>query len=227
MMRFLVLPAVVLGTLTGAVRPADAPKLALKHARADPPADLAEAVRKLLPGECEQVADAGGSLVAEVWFRDDIPTLATEEQAKNGLTYRELPPGVLLGAVRFPAPFVDYRKQTIPAGAYTLRFAVQPDIGDHTGTAPHPEFCLMSPAGKDKSAEPLAVKSLIERSSEVNEGKHPVVLLLFPNYAKDDGPKVVGKGDGVWVVNVRRPVAAGETKTTLGFGITVAGMWKQ
>ena len=40
------------------------------------------------------------------------------------------------------------------------------------------------------------------------------------------GPKVVGKGEGVWVVNVRRPVVAGEEKTTLGFGITVAGTWK-
>ena len=38
---------------------------------------------------------------------------------------------------------------------------------------------------------------------------------------------VVGKSDGVWVVTVRRSVVAAETKTTLGFAITVAGVWKQ
>jgi hypothetical protein len=162
-----------------------------------------------------------------VWFRAAIPVKATADQLANGLTYREVPEGTLAGVIEFPKPFTDFRKQVIPAGAYTLRFAVQPDIGDHTGTAPHPEVCLMSPAEKDKTAEPMAVKALIELSSEVNEGKHPAVLLLFPNHGKDDGPKVVGKGDGVWVVNVRRAVAAGDAKTTLGFGVTVAGVWKQ
>src|SRR5207302_437362 len=82
------------------------------------------------------------------------------------------------------------------------------DIGDHTGTTPHPEFCLMCPAEKDKSGERMEKKKLIELSSEVNDGKHPAVLLLFPNNTKDAGPKVVGKGEGVWVVNVRRPVVA-------------------
>ena len=72
---------------------------------------------------------------------------------------------------------------------YTLRFALQPDIGDHTGTAPNPDFCLMCPADKDKSADRLEKKELIELSSEVNEGKHPAVLLLFPNSTKDDGPE--------------------------------------
>ena len=84
----------------------------------------------------------------------------------------------------------------------------------------------MSPAAKDKSAEPMAKKDLIELSSEVNEGKHPAVLLMFPNYAKDAGPKIQEKENCVCVVNVRRSVAAGETKATLGFAITVAGMWK-
>ena len=123
--------------------------------------------------------------------------------------------------------FTDYRKQKLAKGAYTLRFAIQPDIGDHTGTTPHPEFCLMCPAEKDKSAEPMAKKDLIELSSEVNEGKHPAVLLLFPNYAKEDGPKVAGKENGVWIVNVRRAVNATDAKATLGFAITVAGQWKQ
>jgi hypothetical protein len=204
---------------------ADPPYVA-RYEKLDPPAVVAEPIRKLLAPESLVVSKDKDQVVMRVWFRTEIPVKGTEEQVKNGLTYREIPEGTVVGAIEFPQPFTDFRRQQIAAGSYTLRFAVQPDIGDHTGTAPHPEFCLMCPAAKDRSAEPVEKKDLIALSSEVNEGKHPAVLLLFPNFAKDDGPKVVGKGDGVWVVTVRRPVVAGETKASLGFGITVAGMWK-
>jgi len=202
------------------------PSFTAKYEKADPPAEVAEPIRKLLAPEALVVTGGKDAVVMRVWFRAEIPVKATEEQVKNGLTYREIPEGTLIGAIEFPQEFTDYRRQKLAKGAYTLRFAIQPDIGDHTGTTPHPEFCLMSPAAKDKSAEPMAKKDLIELSSEVNEGKHPAVLLMFPNYAKDAGPKVQEKENGVCVVNVRRSVAAGETKATLGFAITVAGMWK-
>jgi hypothetical protein len=206
--------------------PAADPSFTAKYEKLDPPAALAEPVRRLLVPDALVVRGDTDAVVMRVWFRAEIPAKATEEQVKNGLTYREIPEGTVIGAIEFPHPFTDYRRQEIPAGVYTLRFAVQPDIGDHTGTAPHPDFCLMSPAAKDTSADPAEKKDLIALSSEVNEGKHPAVLLLFPAAGKDDVPKVAGKGNGVWVVNTRRAVAAGETKTTLGFGITVAGMWK-
>lgn len=200
---------------------------AAKAEQLDPPAALAGPVRATLSKDALVVRGAGDAVVMRVWFRDPIPVKATPEQLRNGVTYREIPEGELVGAVEFPAAFTDFRKQEIAAGVYTLRFAVQPDIGDHTGTAPHPDFCLMSPAAKDRSAEPIEKKDLIELSSTVNEGRHPAVLLLFPNFAKDAAPKVLGKGDGVWVATTRRPVQAGTEKATLGFAVTVAGMWKQ
>ncbi|MDB5308056.1 MAG: hypothetical protein JWO38_2258 [Gemmataceae bacterium] len=219
--------AVALGGLTPPARLSAAePSFAAKYEKLDPPAAVAEPVRQLLAAEALVVRGEKDAAVMRVWFRAVIPAKATDEQVKNGLTYREIPEGAVVGVIEFPHPFTDYRRQEIPAGTYTLRFAVQPDIGDHTGTAPHPEFCLMSSAAKDTSADPVEKKDLIKLSSEVNDGKHPAVLLLFPNFAKEDGPKVVGKGNGVWVATVRRPMAAGGTKTTLGFGITVAGMWK-
>ena len=137
---------------------------------------------------------------------------ATEEQIKNGLTYREIPEGTLVGAIEFPAKFTDYRKQELPAGVYTLRFAVQPDIGDHTGTTPHPEFCLICPAEEDKTVEEIEKKKLIELSSKVNEGRHPAVLLLWPNNGKDDGVKVLDKGNGVLVATIKRAVVVGEPR---------------
>lgn len=202
-------------------------KLSAKVERVALPEALTEPARKLLDGQALVVRD-GDAEVMTVWFRAAIPVKATEEQVRNGLTYREIPEGELVGAVRFPAKFTDFRKQEIAAGVYTLRFAVQPDIGDHTGTAPHPEFCLMVPADKDPKSDPIEKKKLIELSSLVNEGRHPAVLLMWPYDGKDAGAKVVGKGDGVFIATLRRPVVADEgRKATLGFAITVAGVRKE
>jgi hypothetical protein len=202
------------------------PKIAAAFEKADAPASVAEPIRKFLAAESLVVKD-GDEVVMRVWFRTEIPAKATAEQVKNGLTYREIPEGTVVGALEFPKAFTDYRKQELAAGVYTLRFAIQPDIGDHTGVSPHTEFCLLSPAAADKTADALDAKALIELSSKVNEGRHPAVLMLWPHAAKDDGVKVADKGNGVRVVNVRRAVVAGDEKTTLGFGITVAGVRKE
>jgi hypothetical protein len=218
---FVCLAAVLPAPLAGAE-----PKFSAKLEKVEPPAKLAPPVRKLLDPEVLVVRD-GDAVVMRVWFRATIPAKATEEQVKNGLTYREIPEGTLVGALEFPEEFTDYRKQKLPAGAYTLRFAVQPDIGDHTDTAPHPDFCLICPADADRDAEDVEKKKLIELSSKVNEGRHPAVLLLWPHHAKDGAVKVLDKGDGVWVATTRRAVVAGERKTALGFAVTVAGVRKE
>ena len=202
------------------------PKLSAKVEKAAVPDALAEPVRKLLDEQALVVRDGDAELMT-VWFRTEIPVKATAEQVKNGLTYREIPEGTLVGAISFPAKFTDFRKQEIAAGVYTLRFAVQPDIGDHTGTAPHPEFCLMCQAKEDRSADVIEKKKLIEVSSLVNEGRHPAVLLLWPNNGKDASVKVVSKGEGVYVATIKRAVATEDAKTTLGFAVTVAGVRKE
>ncbi len=202
------------------------PKLSAKVEKVAPPEALAPAVRKLLDEQSLVVRDGDTELMT-VWFRTEIPAKATVEQIKNGLTYREIPEGTLVGAIRFPAKFTDFRKQEIPAGVYTLRFMVQPDIGDHTGTAPHPDFCLMCAANKDKTADTLEPKKVIEVSSLVNEGRHPAVLLMWPNNGKDVGVKVLSKENGVYVATIRRALVAEDKKTTLGFAITVAGVRKE
>lgn len=202
------------------------PAFTAKVEKVEPPAKLAEPVRNLLDPQA-LVVRSGDDVVMRVWFCTEIPVKATDEQVKNGITYREIPEGTLVGAIEFPDKFTDYRKQELPAGVYTLRFAVQPDIGDHTGTAPHPDFCLICPADEDKSAEPVEKKNLIELSSKVNEGRHPAVLLLWPNNGKDAGVKVIDKGNGVLVATIKRPVAGEGGKTALGFAVTVAGVRKE
>lgn len=208
--------------------PASAPEPAFsaKLEKVPIPTSLSEPIRKLM-GEQALVVREGSDTIMTLWFRTEIPVKATAEQMQNGITYREIPEGTLIGALEFPKPFTDFRKQELPAGVYTLRFAVQPDIGDHTGTSPHPEFCLLSAASEDKSEEPIEKKKLIELSSKVNDGRHPAVLLLWPNNTRDAIVKLLDKGNGVLVATCKLSVASEEGKASLGIAVTVAGVRKQ
>ena len=203
---------------------ADAPALKVSVVKTDPPAAVAKDVRAALDPMAVVVADAGGVTQLTLWFRADIPSGATADQVANGLTYRELGEGTLVAVVKFDKPFTDFRKQDIPAGVYTLRTAVQPDIGDHKETAPHPDFALLVPAESDPSLESLEVKELIPLSRKATGGDHPAVMLLFPHFGKDVEPTLVAKPNGVAVVQLRRPVTAGDKATTVGFGVAVAGV---
>ena len=55
-----------------------------------------------------------------LWLRKELPAEATPEQVKNGLTYREVPKTTLIGAIELPQKWIDFRKQEIPKGVYTL-----------------------------------------------------------------------------------------------------------
>jgi hypothetical protein len=82
------------------------------------------------------------------------------------------------------------------------------------------------PCDEDKSVEEIEVKKLIELSSKVNDGRHPAVLLLWPNHSKQDKLKILNKGNDIFVVTERRSVVSENGKSTLGFALTVAGTWK-
>jgi hypothetical protein len=187
-----------------------------------PPKELAEPIQKLLADRCVQLADARGELTMELWFRKELPAKATEAQVKNGLTYRELGESTVLGALRVSKQFTDFRKQKIVPGVYTLRLGFQPMDGDHMGTAPFSEFCLLSPAAEDKSAATLETKALQEMSAKTTNG-HPGVMLLFPGGKDAAEPKLVDKGEGNWVLLFKQDATAAGAKATLGIALTVAG----
>lgn len=188
-----------------------------------PPDDLAAPVRKLLKKECVQFCDSGGELVLELWFRAAVPVEATDEQIENGLTYAEVPSSTIIGAVRVPKLYIDYRKQKVKEGTYTLRLTTQPPTGEHMGTAPYTTFCLLCPAAEDTKPDALEAKKLHDLSAKVTMD-HPSVLVVFPG-GKDAGdkPKVVDKGKGHHVLFLKLPVAAGAKKAALPFGLTLAG----
>lgn len=202
------------------------PKLTLAVAKQDPPKELADQVKKLLGTDAAAVTDDAGTLSLTLWFRTELPSAATADQIKNGLTYREVADGTLIGAVRLDKPFVDFRKQEIPAGVYTLRVAAQPDTGDHKDTAPHQDFALLVPAAADTSAEPIEMKELVKLSLKVLDSDHPAVMLLFPHHGTEEKAELVTPADDIRCVRLRRPVSAGDKKTSIGISVVVQGVSK-
>lgn len=184
-----------------------------------PPAELAADIRGTLDRKAVSIGDE-----LTVWFRSPLPLEASAEVAANGVGYREIPTGTLVGVVRLHGPFTDYRKQRIVAGVYTLRFAVQPDVGDHAGTSPHPEFLLLAPAAGDDSLGRVEMPALLALSRKASGADHPAVMLLVPATGATDTPTVATKGGGLRMLLVKRPAEADGVKTTLNVGLVVSGV---
>jgi hypothetical protein len=222
-MTFRTLCAAVTFTLLAAV-PVRA-QYSIKEAKTEVPKELKPVVAKLLDDNAVQLLDAKGTLICEVWFRQEVPAKATPEQVKNGITLREIPETTLLGALRVHKTMIDYRKQKIKEGVYTLRLGYQPSDGDHMGTAPNAEFCLPVPADDDKDAELMKPKALQEASAKVPGGSHPAVLLLFPPKAKAPDTAKLEKDDmNAWIVTRGVEVKAGDAKAKIGLMLTLVGV---
>jgi hypothetical protein len=197
----------------------------IKQAKSPLPKELQPAIQKLLGDSSIQLLDDKGALVCEIWFRKELPAKATPEQVKNGLTYRDLSESTLVGAVRFDRPATDYRKQMVNPGVYTLRLGFQPMDGDHMGTAPYPNFCLILPASLDQKPDPIDTKDLRDESAKSVGGSHPGVFLLYPADKPEAAPTLVAKPSDTWVLTWREPVALEGQKepASMGFGLTLVG----
>jgi hypothetical protein len=197
----------------------------IKQSDNPPPKELQGSVRTLLAEHSFELHDTGGAIVCEIWFRKELPVKAAPEQIKNGLTYREVEESTVIGAIRYDQQSTDYRKQKIKPGIYTLRLGFQPMDGDHMGTAPYPDFCLLIPAELDQKPDLIESKELRELSAKAIGGSHPGVLLLFPNEKLDGAPELTDKGNNTWVLNLALPVSVDgqKVRASLGFGLTVVG----
>ena len=202
---------------------ADAP-YRIKETNSPIPVDLKPVLAKLLEAKSIQLLDAKGNLLSEIWMRKEVPAQATPEQIKNGLTYAEVPETTLLGVMQVVQPTTDYRKHKIKPGLYTFRLTVQPMDGDHMGTAPYRDFCLLVPAADEKDGEPLAnAKELHEMSSKSTGKSHPAIFLLFPTTKAPAAPQLMSKDNDHWVLNFKAPIKAGNEKGEMGFNLTLIG----
>ena len=203
--------------------PAQDGKYAIKTADTPPPKELSEAIRKVLAPKSVRFFD-GQKLVAEMWFRKEVPADATPEQIKNGVTYRELKQSEIMGALKVDQTWSDYRKQKVKPGVYTMRLGFQPMDGDHTGSSQYTEFFLILSAEKDTKTNLLEPKELAEMSMKSIGTGHPGVFMLFPNNKPAAGPKLESKENNHWILNTKEDITVGGKKAgSIGIGLVVVG----
>jgi hypothetical protein len=85
----------------------------------------------------------------------------------------------------------------LSAGSYTLRYALQPRMKDHFGTADHADFALLIPAGADDGGALEPDEAIAQsRGSE----RHPLVMSLAPVPAGAATPSLCTSDSGVMLV---------------------------
>jgi hypothetical protein len=164
-MRFLIACSLLLSAEEFAVQPL----------QESAPSEVAEGIRKDLAPAGTRVVRNGKPFV-DFWFRTAVPQA---DPAKGlGINYPTVRQGGLVGVARFHGGSSDFKSQKFTAGVYTMRYAIQPEDGDHQGTAESRDFLLLCQTALDQTLDPLESKDLNKLSAKVNGKKHPAVLYL-------------------------------------------------
>ncbi len=133
-------------------------------------------VKKVLAGQGYHVTLNDGS-TANLWPAAEFKT---SSKARNDATY-EIAPSTFFGVIVFAKNTRDCRGNMIPAGAYNLRYELQPNDGAHLGVAPTPDFLLLVPAAADANpAQTYSFEQLVGLSKQVTGKNHPAPMNLVP-----------------------------------------------
>jgi hypothetical protein len=200
--------------------------LTLKVADKEPPKELGESIRAKLQTKAVQLLD-GDKPVYEFWFCNEIPLQSKPESSSKGLD--TLKPATLIGAVAVPKARRDYRDDELAANIFTMRFALQPQDGNHLGTAEFLYFAVLVPAKTDTQLDGITeYKRLVKASSKETSSDHPVILSLRPASSDTGGfPSLQQPVPDHKSVRVKVPAKAGDAKTDLVFEIVYEGIGKK
>jgi hypothetical protein len=186
------------------------------------PGDIAEPVRALLKPDADVVIR--GATRLEFWWVAAVPldTAPTDQPSWSNVA-----DGTLVGAVRVAETMPEIRGVPVKPGVYTLRFALQPQNGDHMGVSPYREFLLLAPAADDQSPEPAGYKGAVALSKKTAGKSHPAALSLDPPKADGAPGTVVTNEEGHKGVTFAVPVTLdGKPAGALSFGVTLVGMYE-
>jgi hypothetical protein len=158
----------------------------------------------------------------ELWLRKSVPARAKKDA--EGVAYPQLAESTLVGVVHFPQAASDFRGQQVPAGFYTLRYALMPDDGNHLGVSPNRDFLLLIPAPSD--SDPSAAfkfQELITMSAKTVGARHPSALSLPPADKSPTGTLARDDQDH-WIFSAALKLTSGEE---IPFALIVKGTAQQ
>jgi hypothetical protein len=200
---------------------ADAQDLAATKETVPHPPELAESIRALLQPDANVVMRGENRL--DFWWVEGLP-LDTAPQGRP--SWSNVPDGALVGAVRVSMAMTDTRGFPVKPGVYTLRFALQPQDGDHMGVSPHREFLLVAPAGDDQTAEPAGFKGAVALAKKTLGKSHPAALSLSPTSEEPAGA-ILSTDEGHKGVAFTVPATLqGQAAGSLSFAVTLVGHYE-
>jgi hypothetical protein len=133
-----------------------------------------EAIQKAAADHALKFTAAGNTI--QLW---PAKSIKGEANAAEGSIFPDLPRGAFAGVIQFSAEAADFRGQKIPAGTYTLRYAVLPSDGNHLGVAPSPDFFLLVPTANDTNPDAvLPYQRLVRLSARASGTNHPAAFSL-------------------------------------------------
>jgi hypothetical protein len=185
------------------------------------PNEIGPDIAALLQPQALQVMQ-GDKPVFEVWLAKEVPLQSKPASPSKALD--AVKQAAILGAVAIPGTRRDYRDDEVTAGIYTMRFALQPQDGNHSGSAEFPYFGVLVPAKLDTKPDAIKdYKELMKASSKETSTDHPMVISLRP-VASVEGPpvKLTAPASEHKAVRVKVPAKGPETKE-IAFEIVVEG----
>lgn len=141
------------------------------------PKEIPEAFARLLDPQCFSLK-ADGEALCDLWLVQALE-LAAEPVAKSRIAFGQLELGSFVGVLRANGHGTDYRDAKIERGLYAMRYFVQPENGDHLGTAEMRDFLMLTKFAEDKSPAPIADEDTIyEMSVTASTTDHALVCYL-------------------------------------------------
>ena len=151
--------------------------------------EIGETIRSVLQTKAIQLLD-GDKPVLEIWLRNEFPLKAKPASATDRLS--AIGETTLLGVIVVTGNGLrDYKDNEIPSGTYTARFGLQPQDGDHLGTAEFNYFLVLISADMDKELSGMSqFKPMTKASGKLTSSGHPMVVSLRPAPSSDGLPKL-------------------------------------
>jgi hypothetical protein len=181
------------------------------------------AVQQALDARGYRLTLDGPTPACELWIRKSIP--AQTKKDVEGVAYPRLAESTLVAVIHFPEAAADYRGHRIPAGFYTLRYAIMPNDGNHLGAAPNRDFLLAIPAASDTDpAAAFKPDELVTKSARASGTKHPSPLSLAETDKAPPSPTVSKDDQDHWIFSAATKLTSGEA---LAFALVVKGTAQQ
>jgi len=199
---------------------ASAADVTVKVTDKQPPGDIDPSIRSLLQAKAIQVV-SGDKPVYEFWLAKEVPLQSKPASPAKALD--AIKQATLLGVVSVPAAKRDYRDDELAPGSYTMRFALQPQDGNHSGSAEFPYFGVLVPAKLDMKPDGIRdYKELVKISAKETSTDHPVVMSLRPAASAEGDAKLTEPAPEHKAVRVKVPAKGPET-TAIAFEIVFEG----